>query len=90
VRGEDWDPRYYVLQRSLAEAEEITIPTLMIQGAADYCDPPSESEGLCRFFTGGYRRVVLENIGDFPQREAPDLVADLVLEHLRGDAEANS
>ncbi len=81
-QGEDWDPRYDALQRSLAEVEEISIPTLMIQGVADNCDPPSESEGLDKFFTGGYRRVVLENIGHFPQREAPDLVADIVLEHL--------
>ena len=82
-QNEEWDPRYDTLQRRLGEVEKISIPTLMIQGLEDYCDPPSESEGLEEFFTRGYRRVVVENIGHFPQREAPDLLAEIVLEHLQ-------
>jgi hypothetical protein len=31
-----------------------------------YCDATEESEGLEAFFTGGYRRVGLENVGHFP------------------------
>ena len=38
-----------------------------------------ESEGLEAFFTDNYRRVVLENVGHFPHREAPGLVADAVI-----------
>jgi pimeloyl-ACP methyl ester carboxylesterase len=34
-------------------------------------------------FTGGYKRVVLDGVGHFPPREAPDKVADLVIAHLR-------
>jgi len=82
-QSEECDPRYDTLQRRLGEVEKIDIPTLMIQGLEDYCDPPSESEGLEEFFTRGYRRVVVENIGHFPQREAPDLLAEIVLEHLQ-------
>ncbi len=41
-----------------------------------------KSEGLEAFFTGGYRRVVLESVGHFPHREAPGLVADAVLDHF--------
>ncbi len=54
----------------------------MIQGAADHCDPPATSAGLEPWFTGGYRRVVLDGVGHFPHREATDAVADLVHEHL--------
>jgi pimeloyl-ACP methyl ester carboxylesterase len=54
----------------------------MIQGLSDYCDAPGESEGLEAFFTGGYRRIVLENVGHFPHREAPGPVAEAVLHHL--------
>ena len=81
-QGESWDSRYDALQNRLGEVERLTTPTLMIQGLSDYCDAPSESEGLEAFFTGGYRRVVLENVGHFPHREAPALVADAVLQHF--------
>jgi len=54
----------------------------MIQGLSDYCDCPSEAEGLEAFFTRGYRRVVLENVGHFPHREAPGLVAEAVPDHF--------
>lgn len=81
-QGEAWDGRYDALQNRLAEVEDLRTPTLMIQGLSDYCDAPQESEGLEAFFTGGYRRVVLENVGHFPHREAPGLVADAVLDHF--------
>jgi pimeloyl-ACP methyl ester carboxylesterase len=77
------DPRYEPLAGRLAEIEEITIPTLMIQGAEDRCDLPAGSADQERFFSGGYRRVVLEGVGHFPHREAPDEVALAVDRHLR-------
>jgi pimeloyl-ACP methyl ester carboxylesterase len=82
-KGEAWDARYDALQKRLGEVESLSIPTLMIQGLSDYCDAPEESEGLEAFFTGGYRRVVLENVGHFPHREAPGLVADAILDHFQ-------
>jgi pimeloyl-ACP methyl ester carboxylesterase len=81
-QGEVWDSRYDDLQDRLGQVEHLQTPTLMIQGLSDYCDSPKQSEGLEAFFTGGYRRVVLENVGHFPHREAPGLVADAVLHHL--------
>jgi pimeloyl-ACP methyl ester carboxylesterase len=42
-----------------------------------------------RFFTGGYRRAVLDGVGHFPHREAPDEVAGLVDEHLAALAETS-
>jgi pimeloyl-ACP methyl ester carboxylesterase len=54
----------------------------MIQGESDFCDAPSESEGLEAYFTGRYQRVLLDGIGHFPHREAADVVATGILRHL--------
>jgi pimeloyl-ACP methyl ester carboxylesterase len=81
--GELRDPRYEPLADRLAEVERITTPTLMIQGADDRCDEPAASADQEGFFTGGYRRVVLDGVGHFPHREAPDAVAAMIDEHLQ-------
>jgi pimeloyl-ACP methyl ester carboxylesterase len=60
----------------------------MIQGGADACDPPAESEGLDRYFTAGYRRIVIASAGHFPAREAPREVGEAVVAHLRDTASA--
>ena len=86
LRGEVRDPRYDALGSRLAEVEQIATPTLMIQGADDRCDEPAGSANQERFFTGGYRRVVLDGVGHFPHREAPDEVALNIDRHLRGAA----
>ena len=80
--GEASDPRYAHLQRRLGEVEFLSTPALMIQGLSDYCDPPEESEGLEKYFTAGYRRLTLENVGHFPHREAPEQVAKAILDHF--------
>jgi pimeloyl-ACP methyl ester carboxylesterase len=80
--GEAWDPRYDSLQRKLQDVKVISTPTLMIQGESDFCDAPSESEGLEAHFTRGYRRILLDGIGHFPHREGPDTVAIHILHHL--------
>jgi pimeloyl-ACP methyl ester carboxylesterase len=82
LQGEASDPRYAHLQRRLAEVESLSTPTLMIQGLSDSCDPPEESEGLEKYFTAGYRRLTLENVGHFPHREAPEPVAKAILDHF--------
>lgn len=81
LASEPVDPRYASVRERIAAVDHLTVPTLMIQGGADTCDPPSESEGLEGHFDG-YRRVVLDGVGHFPQREDPDAVAELVLAHL--------
>ncbi len=77
------DPRYDDLRRRLAEVERIAVPTLMIQGGDDRCDEPAASAGQAGYFTGGYRRVVLDGVGHFPHREATAAVGDLAGDHLR-------
>jgi pimeloyl-ACP methyl ester carboxylesterase len=80
--GEATDPRYDALQTRLHEIEHLATPTLMIQGAADTCDGPQESEGLDQYFTAGYQRLLVDGVGHFPHREAPDAVAHSILAFL--------
>jgi pimeloyl-ACP methyl ester carboxylesterase len=86
LTGEGWDVRYDAAQRRLGEIETLSTPTLMIQGAADLCDAPSESEGLERYFVNGYRRLLLGGVGHFPHREAPNAVTGAILQHLRRES----
>lgn len=81
-RPEDVDASYDDLQQRIGSIETLDAPTLMIQGGADDCDPPRGSEGQERYFTRYYRREVLPGVGHFPQREAPEIVAELLLSHL--------
>jgi len=67
------------LQRQLRDVERVSTPTLMIQGGSDYCDDPEQSEGQERFFTSGYRRLLLQGIGHFPHRESPSQLAAAVI-----------
>jgi pimeloyl-ACP methyl ester carboxylesterase len=82
-RAEPVDSRYDRIQAQLVSIETILAPTLMIQGASDFCDAPSESEGQERYFAGGYRRIVLEGVGHFPAREDPAAVAQAVIAHVK-------
>jgi pimeloyl-ACP methyl ester carboxylesterase len=82
-QGEAKDPRYEALQQKLHQTETLSTPTLMIQGASDTCDAPGESEGHERYFTGGYKRILLDDVGHFPHREARDSVAQAIVGHLR-------
>jgi pimeloyl-ACP methyl ester carboxylesterase len=83
LEGEACDPRYDQLQAKLNKSTIIGVSTLMIQGGSDFCDPPSESEGLERYFTADYERIVVAEVGHFPHREAPGPIADAILRHLQ-------
>jgi pimeloyl-ACP methyl ester carboxylesterase len=80
--GEVADSRYDELQARLKNAVLIEVPTLMIQGASDFCDLPSASEGQEKYFLNGYERILVEGVGHFPHREAPAAVADAALRLL--------
>ena len=56
--------------------------TLLIHGGADPVNEPATSEGKERLFSGPYRRVVLPGVGHFPQRQAGEAVAKLLVEFL--------
>jgi pimeloyl-ACP methyl ester carboxylesterase len=85
-KTEPADDCYIHLRDRLASVETLGTPTLMIQGGSDMCDPRSESDGQERYFSGGYRRVLLEGVGHFPAREASNDVARVVLSRLKSFA----
>jgi pimeloyl-ACP methyl ester carboxylesterase len=82
-QAEFFDQRYDDLQRRLNAHETLGTKTLMIQGGSDFCVEPAGSEGMERFFTAGYRRIVLDGVGHFPSREASEAVAQAMLVHFR-------
>ncbi len=76
------DQRYAADERALVPAPVLAVPTLVIHGGVDMCNPPETSANKEKWFAGPYRREVLPGIGHFPPREAPDDVARLLLEFL--------
>jgi pimeloyl-ACP methyl ester carboxylesterase len=76
----DKDPRHAELDKRAKSAASIAVPTLMIQGGADGVTLARSTEGKGKFFTGGYQRHVLDGVGHFPTREAPERVNKLLLE----------
>lgn len=81
-QAEPCDPRYAELQERIETTETLRPPSLLVQGAADMCDPPSESEGQERHYAGAFHRIVLDGIGHFPAREAPVPTTDAIIAHL--------
>jgi pimeloyl-ACP methyl ester carboxylesterase len=76
------DPAYADDEARLNPTPTLSVPTLMLHGAADSCNHPDTSAGKERFFTGPYQRVVLDCIGHFPQREAPESVASAIVKFV--------
>ena len=77
------DPAYSLLQTRFESARSLDIPTLLIHGLEDHCTLAETTDGAGRYFTNGYRRILLEGVGHFPQRERPDVVATEILTHLQ-------
>jgi len=73
------DPAYAADEARLHPVPVLPVPTLVLHGSSDTCVHPNSSEGQEAFFTGRYDRQVLDGVGHFPQREAPQLVAETIL-----------
>jgi len=80
------DPGFAAIERSLAARPRITVPSIVLHGAADGVDPVHYSEQAERHFSGPYRREVVPLAGHFLPWEAPDAVAAAVLA-LRSETE---
>lgn len=78
------DNRYVGIESQLAALPPIGVPTIVLHGAADGVNPPQLSEGHPKFFTGGYERRVLDNVGHNPAQEAPTVFAQAILDLCKG------
>jgi len=65
-----------------AAAKPITIPALIIAGAEDGPVDRARYEKAREAFTNAYTYVELDGVGHFPQLEAPDPVADAILDFV--------
>ena len=74
------DPAYEDIERRLALSPKITVPTVVLHGAADEVDVPETSARHAPHFTAFYRREVVPIAGHFFPREAPQKVVDAALE----------
>lgn len=76
------DPAYAADTAALKPLPLLATPTLVIHGQHDYVNPVMTSANREAWFSGGYRRVVLDGVGHFPQREAAQRVAQEILEFV--------
>ena len=81
LASEPRDIRYDEIRRRITAAQRIAVPTLMLQGGADECDPPEMSEGHQSYFES-YVRTVIADVGHFPHREAPGTVLSELRRHV--------
>jgi pimeloyl-ACP methyl ester carboxylesterase len=79
------DPRYAELTKKQVSVQTITVPTLVIHGLEDRVVLPQSSEEEGKYFSGFYSRHLLEGVGHFPTREAPNRVASLVVPFLNAN-----
>jgi pimeloyl-ACP methyl ester carboxylesterase len=79
------DPALEPIERRLAAQPAITVPTIVLHGASSGIQPPEASAKHTQFFTGPYQRRVLPKIGHNLPQEAPQAVADAVLELARAE-----
>jgi pimeloyl-ACP methyl ester carboxylesterase len=77
------DPALEPVERRLAAQPRIAVPTIALQGEADGVHPPAASAHHAAFFTGPFARRVLPKVGHNPPQEAPQAVADAIIELIR-------
>jgi len=65
------DPAFEGIEQRLAALPPITVPSVVLHGAADGVDPPANSEGSAKRFSGPFHRAVVPGAGHFLPREAP-------------------
>ena len=76
------DQRYAADEALLHPAPVLSVPTLILHGADDPCNPPESSAGKEAFFKGPYERELVAGTGHFPQREQPSVVSECLLRFL--------
>lgn len=69
------DPRSLWLEDRVKRTTSLSVPAIFIQGKEDGVTPAEMSEKVHERFTGPFDRILLQNVGHFPQREDPEAVA---------------
>jgi pimeloyl-ACP methyl ester carboxylesterase len=78
------------VERRLAESPAIGVPTIMLQGTEDRDNLPITSADKERYFSSGYERRLLEGVGHFVPREAPQAFAEAILAIMEHAAAATA
>jgi len=74
------EPRYDEVEKRLAKAPDITVPTITLEGDANGA-PHSEADVYAKKFSGKYsHRVIAGGVGHNLPQEAPEAFAEAVLE----------
>jgi pimeloyl-ACP methyl ester carboxylesterase len=76
------DPAFDELEQRLGAQPPISVPTIVLHGAADGVGPAAQSEGASRHFTARYERRVIPVAGHFLSRETPEAVVTAVRDLL--------
>ncbi|MBB5663635.1 pimeloyl-ACP methyl ester carboxylesterase [Rhizobium leguminosarum] len=69
------DPRSVWLEKQVKATKSLSLPAIFVHGMEDGVTPVATSEDLYKKFTGPFERILLQNVGHFPQREDPEAVA---------------
>ena len=77
------DPEYDMDEKRSRSANSISVPTRVVFGSADACCLAELSEGCESYFSSNYSYDVLAGIGHFPQREAVDRTAGLIVDWIQ-------
>ena len=80
------DPVLEPIEERLAAQPPITVPTIVLHGAADGVSPTRQSEHRPEQFAGRYDRRVVPAAGHFLPRETPEEVVRALRELMRGPA----
>lgn len=73
------DPALQSIEASLTRQPLISVPTIVLQGADDGVDPPSEAEHTKAHFTAAYERRIIAGTGHNLPQEAPEAFAEAIL-----------
>jgi pimeloyl-ACP methyl ester carboxylesterase len=83
-----FDPRSARIEAKIKAACQLKTPTIFFHGALDGVTPPRTTDKISETFIGPFERIVLDGVGHFPTREAPDLIGKTLAEHFTGVGKA--
>jgi pimeloyl-ACP methyl ester carboxylesterase len=78
------DPRSDWLETKVKQTKKLSLPTIYFQGELDGVNPPAAAKTMPEKFNGPFDFVLVESVGHFIQREAPDRVAAKLVPFLGG------